>query len=117
MLILLPLLGVHVADAQWKIPAGAPLLTKWAKDVSPAHPLPEYPRPQLVREDWLNLNGLWEYADAAAGEEPPLGKSLKETILVPYPIESALSGVMKSADRLWYRKTVTIPNTWSRFAG
>ena len=112
MLTTLFFLGVQVTDAQWKIPTGAPLLTKWAKDVSPAHPLPEYPRPQLVREDWLNLNGLWEYAEAANGEDPPLSKSLKDKILVPYPIESALSGVMKSAERLWYRKTVTIPKKW-----
>ena len=99
-------------NAQWKIPPGAPLLTKWAKQISPSNPLPEYPRPQLVREDWLNLNGLWEFAESKVGEEPPIGKELKEKILVPFPIESALSGVMKSADRLWYRRIVTLPKKW-----
>src|SRR6185503_10147396 len=46
--------------AQWKIAPG-PLVTRWAKDVDPARPLPEYPRPQMVRENWTNLNGLWDY--------------------------------------------------------
>jgi len=106
------LLSWQMTEAQWKIPSGAPLLTKWAKEVSPSNPLPEYPRPQLVREDWLNLNGLWEFAGSKAGEEPPVGKALKEKILVPFAIESALSGVMRSADRLWYRRTVTLPKKW-----
>jgi hypothetical protein len=65
LLLVIPvilMLDWHMSDAQWKIPSGAPLLTRWAKEVSPSNPLPEYPRPQLVREDWLNLNGLWEFA-------------------------------------------------------
>ena len=97
----------------WKIPQEAPLLTKWAKDVSPQNSLPEYPRPQMVRHDWMNLNGLWQYSVAKEGEKPPIGKNLKGTILVPYPIESALSGVMKTADRLWYRRTFKIPEEWN----
>ena len=100
------------AESQWKIPPTAPLLTKWSKDVNPKNPLPEYPRPQLVRDEWMNLNGLWQYAEAAAGEEPPVGKELSARILVPYPIESALSGVMKHADRLWYRTTFKLPKGW-----
>ena len=101
-----------MSDAQWKIPSGAPLLTRWSKEVSPKNVLPEYPRPQLVRDDWMNLNGLWEYSEAVAGDQPPVGKELKSRILVPFPIESALSGVMKSADRLWYRRVVSIPKQW-----
>ncbi len=101
-----------MTNAQWKIPSNAPLLTKWAKAVSVKNALPEYPRPQLVRDEWLNLNGLWQYADAKEGEDPPFGKELGGRILVPYPIESALSGVMKSADRLWYRRTVVLPKKW-----
>ena len=58
-----------LGQAQWK-PADGPLMTQWAKEVSPENALPEYPRPQMVRKDWLNLNGLWDYAirpkDAAA---------------------------------------------------
>jgi hypothetical protein len=53
-------LNLHAA-ADWQ-PAAGPLLTRWAKDVTPAKAQPEYPRPQLVRADWLNLNGLWDYA-------------------------------------------------------
>jgi hypothetical protein len=60
----------------------------------------------------MNLNGMWQYAEAAYGEAPPAGRELEGRILVPYPIESALSGVMKHADRLWYRTTVTLPKKW-----
>ena len=103
----------QVAAAQWKIPPGAPLLTKWAKDVSPKNVLGEYPRPQMVRDEWVNLNGLWQYSEASPGEAPPVTKELAGHILVPFPVESALSGVMKPADRLWYRRTISIPEKWS----
>jgi hypothetical protein len=94
--------------AAWK-PAEGPLMTRWAKDVSPDNALVEYPRPQMVRPQWTNLNGLWQWAEAAAGDEPPVGKDLAGQILVPFPIESALSGVMRHADRLWYRRTFDRP--------
>jgi hypothetical protein len=97
--------------ADWK-PAPGPLLTRWAKEVSPDKVHPEYPRPQMVRKDWLNLNGLWQLAFAKEGEAPPLGKDLAERILVPFPVESALSGVMKPAERLWYRRSFTVPKSW-----
>ena len=115
MLVLFAALAfsLSVVSSQWKIPATAPLLTKWSKQVSPKNILPEYPRPQLVRIDWMNLNGLWQYAEAADGEQPPVGKELDGKILVPYPIESALSGVMKHLDRFWYRTTVKIPHKWA----
>jgi hypothetical protein len=115
MLVLFAALAfsLSVVSSQWKIPATAPLLTKWSKQVSPKNVLPEYPRPQLVRTDWMNLNGLWQYAEAAASEQPPVGKELDGKILVPYPIESALSGVMKHLDRFWYRTTVKIPQKWA----
>jgi hypothetical protein len=98
---------------EWK-PARAPLMTKWAADVQPAKgpPLPEYPRPQLVRKEWRNLNGVWQFARAKAGEEPPTGKNLDSSILVPFPVESALSGVMSHSDRLWYRRTFELPKEW-----
>jgi predicted amidohydrolase YtcJ len=101
------------ASGAWQ-PAKGPLMTKWAKDVSAEKVLPEYPRPQLQRKDWLNLNGVWQLAFAKAGEEPPHGKELAERILVPFPVESALSGVMKHADRLWYRRTFTVPKDWGK---
>ena len=100
------------ATAAWE-PAKGPLMTRWAKDVSPENVHPEYPRPQMVREAWQNLNGLWQYAIAAEGEAPPVGKDLDGKILVPFPIQSALSGVMKPADRLWYRRTFTVPKAWN----
>ncbi len=96
----------------WK-PAKGPLMTRWAKDVRPEKAHPEYPRPQMVRENWLNLNGLWEYAvRPKEGSKPAL---FEGQILVPFPIESALSGVMEAVsenERLWYRRTFEIPNQW-----
>ena len=89
--------------AEWK-PADGPLKTRWAKDVSPEKALPEYPRPQMVRKDWLNLNGLWDLK---------LGDGTEAKILVPYPVESALSGVMKHSDRMTYRRSFEIPKEWT----
>ncbi len=96
--------------APWK-PADSPLVTRWAKEVSPDHVLPEYPRPQMVRAQWTNLNGLWDYAvtpkDAASAPAAFEGK-----ILVPFPIEAPLSGVkraLKPDERLWYRRTFDAP--------
>ena len=100
------------AAADWK-PADGPLTTRWTKDVKADKALPEYPRPQMRRDAWLNLNGVWQLAVAKENEAPPAGKDLDERILVPFPVESALSGVMKHADRLWYRRTFAIPKDWS----
>src|SRR4051794_40744341 len=77
--------------AEWK-PARGPLMSRWAKNVTPDKVLPKYPRPQLVRKDWQNLNGLWQMVVAKPDEAPPTGKELGEQILVPFPVESALSG-------------------------
>ena len=96
----------------WSLKPG-PLLTRWASLTDPQAPHPDYPRPQLVRKEWLNLNGLWEYQPGTVADEaPPFGKSLTGVILVPYPVESALSGVMEHHDRLWYRRSLTIPAAW-----
>ena len=106
--------SISPAMAQgWK-PAKGPLLTRWSPQVSPQNALPEYPRPQMVRKNWLNLNGLWDYALAdKAVTQPPV--AFNDRILVPYPYESALSGVGKPSipnQRLWYRRTFTIPAAW-----
>ena len=102
-----------VLQGAWQ-PAQGPLQTRWAKDVTPENALPEYPRPQLVRSDWLNLNGLWDYAiTPQAGDQP---SQFEGQILVPYPIESALSGVMRRLDekgRLWYRRSFELPQAWA----
>lgn len=103
--------GVARAQGPWK-PAPAPLMTKWAADVKPEAPLPEYPRPQMVRKEWLNLNGLWQFAPAAEGEKPPFGKELPGRILVPFPVESALSGVGERHERVWYRFRLQVPKAW-----
>ena len=99
--------------ATWR-PADAPLLTPWAADVDPAAPLPEYPRPQFVRERWASLNGLWQFAETRAETAPPFGTDLAETILVPFPWESALSGVRRQLDsrQAHYRRTFTVPADW-----
>ena len=89
-----------------------PIATPWTDRVGPQNALPEYPRPQLVRSRWQNLNGVWEFAAAAAGQAPPVGQELGERVLVPYPIESALSGIQRHEDRMWYRRTFTVPASW-----
>ena len=96
-------------SAAWK-PAGDKIMTRWAAEVGPENALPEYPRPQLVRSAWVNLNGLWDYAIVAKDAERPSEWDGK--ILVPFAAESALSGVGKpvGADRaLWYRRTIAVP--------
>lgn len=106
------LLPVQAAQPAWQ-PAKGRLMTRWAKDVSAKNPLPEYPRPQMVREKWQNLNGLWDYAIVPTNAPQPAQFDGK--ILVPYPVESALSGVMKPVgekNRLWYRRAFAVPRNW-----
>ncbi len=100
-----------LAQPAWK-PAPTPLSTQWAAQVEPAHPLPEYPRPQMTREKWQNLNGPWQFAPAKEGEEPPFKKDLTRQLLVPFPVESSLSGVGEHHERLWYRRTFSLPADW-----
>lgn len=88
------------------------LSTKWADEVGPKNAHPEYPRPQLTRDAWQNLNGEWQFAAAKSGDKPPVGKQLDEKILVPYPVESQLSGIERHEDRMWYRRTFTVPKGW-----
>lgn len=103
----------RVADAADWEPAPVPLMTRWAADVNPTNAWPDYPRPQLVRPEWMNLNGLWEYAltpSATTNPPPFIGK-----ILVPFPLESALSGVGKPLNdhtKLWYHRRFVIPADW-----
>lgn len=98
--------------AQWK-PVGDKIKTPWAEKVSPKLPWNVYPRPQLKRAQWVNLNGQWNYAiKGLQGGEPA---SFDGKILVPYPIESSLSGVGKTLTKdniLWYNRTFTIPSAW-----
>ncbi len=108
------LLVIAPAAEPWH-PAAGPLMTAWAKEVSPANALPEYPRPTFVRTEWRNLNGLWDYAITAKAESrrPDVWTG---RILVPFPLESALSGVMKPLapdQRLWYRRQFSVPTAWA----
>lgn len=100
------------AQAQWK-PQGDKLKSDWAEKVDPKNVLPEYPRPLIERNQWTNLNGLWDYAIAPRGMAEPA--SFDGQILVPFCIESSLSGVMKEvgdANELWYKREFTIPSNW-----
>ncbi len=93
-------------SADWK-PADNPLTTPWTGKVTAEHALPEYPRPQLVRPKWTNLNGLWDYAIRPKAEDRPA--QFEGKLLVPFAVESALSGVKRPLtpeQRLWYRRTL-----------
>ena len=100
------------AGAQWK-PAGDKIKTDWAEKVDPRNVLPEYPRPGMERADWQNLNGEWEYAILPKGQAEPT--SFDGNILVPFAVESSLSGVQKEVgekNELWYKRTFTVPSSW-----
>lgn len=106
------LLGTMPAAWTWQ-PAPGPLKTRWTDQIQPDHALPEYPRPTMVRDRWLNLNGLWEYAVTPRDAGRP-GRFQGE-ILVPFPIESSLSGVKRRVtenERLWYRRRFEVPAAW-----
>ncbi|MEX2213462.1 MAG: glycoside hydrolase family 2 TIM barrel-domain containing protein [Phycisphaeraceae bacterium] len=106
LVITFSLFAAPLAAQDWQ-PAKGPLMTRWAKEVTPEKVHPEYPRPQMVRETWLNLNGLWDYAITARDDKQP--EKWDGKIMVPFPVESALSGVMKRVGQdkaLWYRTRI-----------
>jgi beta-galactosidase/beta-glucuronidase len=94
-------------------PVPGNLTTRWTKDVTPENAWPAYPRPQMRRTEWLNLNGLWKYGIISKKQSYAL--SFDNEILVPYPLESALSGVkrmLRPDERLWYQRVFSIPTAW-----
>ena len=108
-LCLLLSLGVN---AQWK-PAGDKIKTEWAEQVDPNNVLPEYPRPIMERGEWKNLNGLWNYAIIEKGQ--PIPTAFDGEILVPFAVESSLSGVAKPMDdtkELVYQRSFDVPSAW-----
>ncbi|MDR2627405.1 MAG: T9SS type A sorting domain-containing protein [Dysgonamonadaceae bacterium] len=124
--ILCALLGLHFTGlAQSYAPAKATsaasyekkeaeLMTVWGEALQATDPvLPEYPRPQMVREKWLNLNGIWQFQPAANATETLPAGNLSREILVPFPVESALSGIMQHYENIWYRRSLTLPADWT----
>lgn len=112
----LTLIAVAMAiavSAQWK-PAGDKIKTKWAAEINPDKVWPEYPRPLMERTEWVNLNGLWDYAITPRNSMSP--KNFDGKILVPFAVESSLSGVQKSVSDenvVWYERTFNVPSSWN----
>ncbi|MFI3322947.1 MAG: glycoside hydrolase family 2 TIM barrel-domain containing protein [Rikenellaceae bacterium] len=114
-LILLALIAVIVSSElfAWQ-KKGDRISTRWGKEVTPENAWQQYPRPQLQREDWVNLNGLWDYAITDMNCEKSNVKFEGE-ILVPYAVESSLSGVQRQflpTDKLWYKRTFEVDKSW-----
>lgn len=104
---------VAAAQESWK-PAGTKIKTDWSEKIVVTNPHAEYPRPQMVRNNWTNLNGFWNYAlqDRQKDEKPT---AFDGKILVPFAIESSLSGVGKTVGKdnlLWYERNFTLPSTF-----
>ncbi len=98
--------------SQWE-PAGARIMTAWADDVSPDNVWDAYPRPMMERDQWKNLNGLWNYSITPRFSPPPSRYDGK--ILVPFPVESSLSGVKKTVGEdnvVWYERSFSVPSGW-----
>jgi beta-galactosidase/beta-glucuronidase len=88
--------------------------TPWSATVTAGAVLDDYPRPQMVRERWLNLNGRWRFAIRA--RSAPVPDAWDGEILVPFPVESSLSGVARAVrpdERLWYERELTVPVDWA----
>ena len=110
--LLFTLLLTFNLAAQWQ-PAGDKIKTRWATEIDVNNVLPEYPRPIMERAEWQNLNGLWKYAIQPVGKQKPTG--FEGDILVPFAIESSLSGVQKRVGRdneLWYQREFMVPSKW-----
>ena len=106
-------ISCNTADKTGWAPVGDRIMTQWGENLDPSEVLPEYPRPQMVRDQWMNLNGLWEYAITPAEAEPD---KMDGNILVPFAVESALSGVGRAVgenEALWYEREFTIPEEWA----
>ncbi|MCX6239591.1 MAG: beta-galactosidase [Bacteroidia bacterium] len=112
ILLVLICLGICQAFAQWK-PVGEKIKTSWAEKIDIKNVLPEYPRPMMVRTEWQNLNGLWDYAIRKAGMAEPV--EFDGSILVPFAVESSLSGVQKTVgqeNELWYKRSFSVSPKW-----
>ena len=115
MKVLMDKIGTLEPPVKEWAPAGDKIKTKWADEVKVDNVLPEYPRPLMERSEWMNLNGLWDFGFnvASSSEEPAMYDG---QILVPFAIESSLSGVMQPMvenNALWYKREFTVPETWA----
>jgi beta-galactosidase/beta-glucuronidase len=107
-----PMTVFSLLGNEWE-PVDVRLASRWAQEVTPGNVWQEYPRPQFQRADWLNLNGLWDFALQKKADPQP--EAFEDKILVPFCVESSLSGVGKKVtpeDRLWYRRTFQLPEDW-----
>ena len=96
---------------KWAMKQG-PLTSVFAKDIDVENVWGEYPRPQMVREEWQNLNGIWELQPLLKDKEGMPENAYSAEILVPFPVESPISGIMEVYDRFAYRRTFTVPKKW-----
>ena len=97
--------------ADWNM-ANVSIQSKFAADVSPTNALPEYPRPQMVRNEWINLNGLWDFVSMSSYNNAIPTSGFRQ-ILVPYCVESALSGIKAHYESMAYRRNMTVPASWA----
>jgi len=118
VLVLAALSLASLENVAWKPTSCGPAnqITQWGKEVNPASVLPEYPRPQMRRPEhtWKNLNGLWQFEPAQPNQAPPFGRQLSQSILVPFPVESCLSGIGLNYRYLWYRLVFDLPSNFDR---
>lgn len=111
--LVLSLMTAGTVSAQSWAPAGDHIRTPWAEEVTPDNVHKEYPRPQMVRPEWKSLNGLWEYSITPKNVAVP--ERFDGQILVPFAVESSLSGVGRTftpEDALWYKTTFRVPSAW-----
>ncbi|QPH40901.1 glycoside hydrolase family 2 protein [Pedobacter endophyticus] len=115
--LVLSLLGLTLSlsaqqktNGNWSAVKGK-IASPWAEELNPKNVLPEYPRPQFQRKNnWKSLNGLWDYAIAEKSQRPAIDQG---KILVPFAVESSLSGVGKTVGKdslLWYKTAFTVPS-------
>lgn len=111
--VILLFICVSVYAQKWQA-AGEKMKTRWAEKITPENVWKEYPRPQFERSDWINLNGIWEYSIQKKNQMQP--KQYQGDILVPFCVESSLSGVMGEVlpeDRIWYKRNFDVPANWA----
>ena len=115
LLLGLLFIGANLFAQEWTVKRNK-ILTPWAEKVDPAQTLPEYPRPQMVRSKWMNLNGLWQY-NILPSSARTIPASFAGKILVPFAVESALSGVERTVGKdsvLWYERSFTLPANFKK---